>query len=802
MDDEQPRQSLIDLEHARVTPEAALVAQTRAAQEAATWAARLDACKRIGSLAGRALGASWDVAERAAFVLLEIARETDSPIERAQLLSAIGRGFRNIWLMPYVHARLGDDDPGVVAGAIAAAGGLAFPALEEVVASGFLGDDAAPELRLAAISALGRMGAESAAARLVPFVEKSGAQAIAALDALTEIRSRAGADAAVAVLDREPTADVLAAAVRYLAELGDERVLLALRRLARDDDPAQRLAATLASRAYHAERAGDAAERILAALTEQDRAVRGALARRLRTLPVADVLEQATLLLADDPEGVVQIVSEVRAPEVTRMLLGIAADASHAIAVRVRAAGSIEANEPWEQAALVELIETCREPAVRVSAIQTLGAFAPPALVLDRLAALGSDASPAVRGALLWALQLAARPGSLAGSERARAEQIVGKALADADPGVRRRAAYVAGNVDAASLVPALVDLARNETERADLRIAAFVGLGEIGSAERLADLVHLFTREDDPSALGAAARAIERAAHGEAADASAVLRVKDRLPKLVAHVDPRVRAAAARLAGLADGALPFDKLVPLTHDASPRVREQAVIALGRLGRSEAHANAAEKALVHALLDVDAVIQERAADALLSIGHASTLSAVLDFVGRAADERAAARIAEKLVVPPGDPAPFVEALGAAIARVGDDHAAYEPLLELKVRTLDRMRPSRPSGAPANVDGEIASLFPAWPRLSVVRGFVPLAKSLRTAELLYGSTTAAAADGDQSASIVLWTKSLEGYLHAWLAPRLANLQRQPQTLWDLTDRVGAAWPTYQRWIGAR
>ena len=48
-----------------------------------------------------------------------------------------------------------------------------------------------------------------------------------ALGALTEIRSRAGEEAAIEILTREPTRDVLVAAVRYLAEMGREEVLLA-----------------------------------------------------------------------------------------------------------------------------------------------------------------------------------------------------------------------------------------------------------------------------------------------------------------------------------------------------------------------------------------------------------------------------------------------------------------------------------------------------------------------------------------------------------------------------------------------
>jgi HEAT repeat protein len=480
------------------------------------------------------------------------------------------------------------------------------------------------------------------------------------------------------------------------------------------------------------------------------------------------------------------------------MLLSLAADPSQTAIVRARAAGSIEANEPWEQLALVELIGSSRDTGVRVAATQTIGAFAKLDFVLDRLGGLIRDPSAAVRAALLWALQLATRPNRLAGTERARAEAIVRSALDDADPSVRRRAAYVAGNLDASALVPDLIERAREETERADLRLASFVALGEIASGERISDLVFLFLREEDPSALSALSRAIERAATDPSA-ATTVSRVRDRLPKLAAHDDARVRAAAVRLAGLAGDALPLEKMLAAATDPSPRVREAAVVALERLGRDEARAAAIEPTLVASLSDDDAVIQERAADALLQIGARTSLQAVLDYVIETADEAAAARVAERLTIPT-DPKPFAKALGAALARLDHDHAAYETLLELKVRALEALRPRESIVPGPSVDQQIASLFPHWPQLSVVRGFVPLAKSLRTAEMLYGSH--ASADGDPSASIVLWTKSLEGYLHAWLSPRLASLQNRPGTLWELGERVGAAWPTYQRWIAPR
>ncbi|MCC7542489.1 MAG: HEAT repeat domain-containing protein [Deltaproteobacteria bacterium] len=805
------RRSLLRaLEEGRLPSEDALAALAAAAHDAPTSVARIDACRGLGSLAGRAFGASWDVAERAAFALLDVARETDAPRERAGLLLAMGRAFRNAWLVPYVHARLADDDEEVVAAAVAAAGGLAFPALEAYVAA-FLSDGTPRPIRLAAVASLGRMGAGSAAKQLVPLIDGPALEAAAALSALTEMRSREGEGAALARMQADPPREVLLAAVRYLAEMGCEVIATTLPALARHEDAELRVCAGLASYALESARRSRADERILAALTERDRAVRASLARRLRTLPIGDVLEQAELLLPDDPEGVIQVVAEVRAPEVTRMLVRLATDERLGVAVRARAAGSIEADETWEREALVSLALTAGDVPVRVAAAQTIGAFAAPGYVLEHLEPLAAEQEPALRSALLWAMQLAAGPVGFAAPERARVEGILRAAIRDADPVVRRRAAYVAGNVHAESLVPDLVELVRREESRADLRLAAFVGLAEIGSEERLVDLVALWIRESDPEVLRAASFAVERAVGLDAsrrddagaprkstpaaALSTAFARLHERLRKLVASKDAKMRTAATRLAGLLPEAVPVETIVALAEDESPRVREQAVTALGRIAGADC-----APALVGALDDADTAIGERAALGLLALGSVDATTRVIDFVSRSPDEAMALRTASRIVLPSGDASSLAGALDGALDRAGPDHPIYESLLSLKLRALEMARPSFAPGP--SVDGAITEHFPTWPRLSAVRGFAALAKSLRTAEMLY-SSTAAGVDADCAAPIVLWMKSLEGYLHAWLAPRLASMQARPGDLWELTDRLSAVvWPPYHRWLDER
>src|SRR5687768_9101386 len=338
-EDTNARMQRLRLEQGAASPADVVAPLAGAAIEAPTRTARLEACRLLGDLAGRALGTEWDVAERAAFALLEAVRVADTAADKRGVIAAMGRGFRNIWLLPFVHRRLSDRDPTIAAAALYAAGGLGFPALEEAVAA-FVGENVPPVLRRAAIGALGRMGAVSAVDRLVPLVLGDPSEAAAALTALTEIRSPAGRSAAIQALEGELEPEVQIAAVRYLAELGALEVLPVLRRLARSDDSEIRIASSFASRALKAERDRDAGERFLVALSEPDRAVRAVLARRLRTLPVKDVLEQAEVLLGEDAPGVVQILGEIRDAEITRYLLQLAARTDLPTPVRARAIGA------------------------------------------------------------------------------------------------------------------------------------------------------------------------------------------------------------------------------------------------------------------------------------------------------------------------------------------------------------------------------------------------------------------------------------------------------------------------------
>jgi len=779
MGDDSARTLRSKLEHGQAVPADVVGVLAVAALEAPTRGARLDACELLGDLAGRALGAEWDVAERAAFALLEAARVADTSADRRGVIAAMGRGFRNIWLLPFVHRRLSDADESIAAAALHAAGGLGFPALEEAVAA-YAGVGVAPRLRRAAIGALGRMGAASAVDRLVAVALEDPDEAEGALAALTEIRSPAARSAVLAMLAGDLEPEVQIAAVRYLAELGALEVLPVLRRLARSDLAEIRIAASLASRALKAERDRDPAERFLVALSEPDRAVRAQLARRLRTIPVASVLEQAEVLLGEDAAGVIQILGEVREPEITRYLLQLATREELAPEIRARAIGAIEADQAWERDELTKLALGSGDDQIRASAVQAMGAFATATELIERVGALATANGPAVRGALLWALQLAR-----VGDDRTAIAKLVEPMLADAEPMVRRRAAYVAGNLGLAVLAPALAKLCTAEAP--ELRLAAYVALGELGIPGVITEVVAAIKREEDPRVLGAASNALIAASPAP----NALAGLAGKASQLLAAPDARSREAGAEIAGLLGGAVPAVQLIALATDDAAKVRGAAVWALGKLADP-----ASEPALLAAFRDDDATVHERAATGLLRLGTPGALAQAIAFVASDGDPTARGALAAAIRIAPAHAEQLVPVIDAALAKVGAEDAAFEALIHLKLASLEHSGPAAPS---VDVDGEIAQAFPSFVQLTKLSGFAALVRSLRTAESLFHST-ASQEDADLSPPITLWMKVLENYVHAWLGPRMAGLQRDPATLYDYVDRViGGSWGGFARWI---
>ena len=160
------------------------------------------------------------------------------------------------------------------------------------------------------------------------------------------------------------------------------------------------------------------------------------------------------------------------------------------------------------------------------------------------------------------------------------------------------------------------------------------------------------------------------------------------------------------------------------------------------------------------------------------------------------DPTARGTLAAAITIARPHAAQLAPAIDAALGRIHADDPAFEPLLRMKLSAAG----DTASAAPAvDVDAEIAAVFPSFAQMTKLSGFDAMIRSLRTAESLY-QQSAGAPDGDLSPPITLWMKVLENYVHAWLGPRLAGLQREPQGLFDYVDRViGGSWSGYQRWI---
>jgi HEAT repeat protein len=444
--------------------------------------------------------------------------------------------------------------------------------------------------------------------------------------------------------------------------------------------------------------------------------------------------------------------------------------------VRARAIGSIEADQSWERDELAKVAHGNGDDALRAAAVQAMGAFATTAELIERLGDLAASPSPLVRGAVLWALQLA-REGSEA------AARLVEPMLGDADPAVRRRACYVAGNLGLDKLAPALAKRTA-ATEDPALRLAAYVALGELGMPGVVGEIVTAIKREDDPRVLGAASNALIAAAP----EASALAALAGRAQQLLSAPDGRLREAGAEIAGLLAGAVPAIAIAPLASDDAPAVRGAAVWALGKLADP-----ASEKALLAAFRDDDPAVHERAAAGLLRLGTPDALAQAIAFVSGDGDPAARAALASGIHIPPAHAEKLAPLVDTALGKVGANDPVFDSLVRLKLAS------HAPTQAAAiDIDAEITAAFPAFAQLTKLAGFDTLVKSLRTAESLFH--TANSPDADLSPSITLWMKVLENYVHAWLGPRMAGLQRDPSQLFDYVDRViGGSWSGFQRWI---
>ena len=564
------------------------------------------------------------------------------------MISAMGRGFRNIWLLPFVHRRLSDRDPSVVAAALNAAGGLGFPALEEAVAG-------VPRRRGARRR---RCAGRDRRARPHGRDERGRPARAARSPATTRARRpprspRSPRSGAPAGARRRPSCSSASPSPRSRSPRCATSPSSARSRCCRccagSRATTTRICAcsrASASRALKAERDRDAGERFLVALSEPDRAVRAVLARRLRTLPVAEVLEQAEVLLADDAAGVVQMLGELREPEVTRYLLALAGRADLPVA-GARARGRRDRGRPRRGSATRSAQLACSRRAGR----RARGRRAGHGRVRQRRASCSSAsarsrraAEAELRGAFLWALQLAVRPGALGPAtgarDRARSSRCSttptrrapARRLRRRQPRARRARARAGRAARRASRAPTCGS--PRTSRSASWRRPAVVPRPRRGRAR-------------EKPIRGARRRQPRAGRHRRCADPAALdvapLAGADRAA--ARRADPRVREAAVRLAGLAGGRVPAAAIARLAGDPVPAVRAAALTALGRLGEPGRRHRREKAPLEAAFHDADPALHERAAGALLAVGGRRALAQVIAFVAGDGDADSRAAIA-------------------------------------------------------------------------------------------------------------------------------------------------------------
>lgn len=296
------------------------------------------------------------------------------------------------------------------------------------------------------------------------------------------------------------------------------------------------------------------------------------------------VAELTARLQTDDPAMVIQAAKE---------LSGLGADAAGAV-------------EP-----LARLLEQ-ENPQVRAAALQALGAIGPPAASAVKQVIAQLDDRQFSEDTPLW---------QLAADTLGRMGPTVVPALIELlDPRHPQRyygacAALQQIGPEAAAAVPKLVDLAMRDDPDSQPALHALRGIGP-GAKEALPTLIKLLDSRDFHNQYLACRVIGALGAHGKPA--------VDKLCQLLSHGAASVRrnaAAALGQIGPEIGTQGIDALIAAVNDPLQPVREEAVIALGRIGSP---AKKAEPLLKEAVTTDRLGIKARAAGALYRINPAES----------------------------------------------------------------------------------------------------------------------------------------------------------------------------------
>lgn len=179
----------------------------------------------------------------------------------------------------------------------------------------------------------------------------------------------------------------------------------------------------------------------------------------------------------------------------------------------------------------------------------------------------------------------------------------LGAALKDASPEVRKTAVWALGEIEDSRAVPVLLPFLKDTD--AEIRKTAVWALGEIESAEAVTGLAAL-TRDPNQEVRQQVAWAL-----GEIESSTAI----EPLTVMVKDSDVQVRAMAVWALGEIEDPRAAATLAPVLTDANAEVRQKAAWALGEIGT-----RTAPPALIAALKDSDREVRKTAAWALGEIG--------------------------------------------------------------------------------------------------------------------------------------------------------------------------------------
>lgn len=306
--------------------------------------------------------------------------------------------------------------------------------------------------------------------------------------------------------------------------------------------------------------------------------------------------------------------------------------------------------------AVTALIETLNDGnvAVRLAAINSLGALEDPRAIVALAKAMREDSDARVREAAAWALgeidDVRAVPHLLEALKSERAANVrekivhalgeiddpsavagISAVVKDPNVAVRRSAVWALGELEDASVVPALLTMVRDED--ADVRKHTAEALGQLKSTSAIDGLTSL-TRDanadvrvsavnalgqlEDQRTLGALVAALKDAivdVRAQAADAIHQIDGLKTAPRALidALTDPHrdVRKSAAHSLGSIGDEAAVPALKRLTADPDTEVRRAAVESLSEIGGAEAM-----QALMGLLKDQDPEIRRIVAEAL------------------------------------------------------------------------------------------------------------------------------------------------------------------------------------------